>query len=70
MRRTAAHRCPGIPSPQLLDRTRHASVIAAISGGEGSGLLALMIHRAVASLTGKLLAAALRSVRCVDVTRC
>ncbi|KAI7840917.1 hypothetical protein COHA_005349 [Chlorella ohadii] len=38
---------------QLLDRTRHGSVIAAISGGEGSGLLALLIHRAVASLTGR-----------------
>ncbi len=29
-------------------------MIAAISGGEGSGLLALLIHRAVASLTGGL----------------
>ena len=37
---------------QLLDRTRHAAVIAAISGGEGSGLLALLLHRAAASLTG------------------
>jgi E3 ubiquitin-protein ligase HUWE1 len=38
---------------QLLDRARHGAVVAAISGGEGSGLLALLIHRAVASLTGR-----------------
>lgn len=37
---------------QLLDRARHTTVIAAIAGGEQSGLLALLIHRAVASLTG------------------
>lgn len=38
---------------QLLDRSRHGAVIAAIAGGEQSGLLALLIHRAVASLTGR-----------------
>ena len=36
---------------QLLDRQRHAAVVGAITGGEG-GLLSLLIHRAVASLTG------------------
>ncbi|KAL4856977.1 E3 ubiquitin-protein ligase UPL1 [Chlorella vulgaris] len=38
---------------QLLDRSRHSAVIAALSGGEQSGLLSLLIHGAVASLTGR-----------------
>ena len=37
---------------QLLDRSRHAAVLAGIAGGEQSGLLALLLHRSVASLTG------------------
>jgi hypothetical protein len=35
-----------------LDRGRHGAVIAALASGEQSGLLALMLHRAVTSLTG------------------
>jgi E3 ubiquitin-protein ligase HUWE1 len=37
---------------QLLDRSRHTAVIAAISAGGQSGLLSVLMHRAVASLGG------------------
>lgn len=39
--------------PQLLDRSRHGAVVGALSGGAAAGLLALLIHRGVASLTGR-----------------
>lgn len=37
---------------QLLDRTHHTSVITAISTGGQSGLLSMLMHRAIASLAG------------------
>jgi E3 ubiquitin-protein ligase HUWE1 len=36
---------------QLLDRGRHTAVIAAISAGGQSGLLSMLMHRAIASLS-------------------
>jgi hypothetical protein len=45
--------CTLVTCVQLLDRSRHSAVIAALSGGEQSGLLSLLIHGAVASLTGR-----------------
>ena len=35
---------------QLMERSRHASVISAISTGGQSGLLSLLMHRSVAAL--------------------
>ena len=35
---------------QLLDRGRHTTVIAAVNSGGQSGLLSLLMHRAIASL--------------------
>lgn len=35
---------------QLMDRSRHPAVVAAVASGGQSGLLAALLHRAVASL--------------------
>jgi E3 ubiquitin-protein ligase HUWE1 len=43
---------------QLLDRTHHLAVISAISSGGQSGLLSMLMHRAIASLAGGASAAA------------
>ncbi len=53
--RTLALRCVAV---QLMDRSRHAAVIAAITAGGQSGLLSMLLHKSVAAIVAQGTAAA------------